>query len=181
MSIQEEKKELLCNLCSSFGYCLSYAKRKKLDEFFEKHRANQLRRLSPLSNREITQIVPLRTDSRIAYTNLGKKLQQAHELFHQEEFEQASYLYLDMLETRNDCDEIKIGLAGCFYFLEKYEAAALMAQKLSDQFPHEFSVRMMVTCESKLTEREVAFNPSATSLNNNSHSSTRRTSCCKQN
>ena len=61
----------------------------------------------------------------------GKKLQQAHDLFHQQEFEQASYVYQDILETRNDCDEVRIGLAAAFYFLGKYINLKLLKNKFT--------------------------------------------------
>ena len=69
-----------------------------------------------ITERDISQWVPIRTTIKDANTNFGKKLQQAHELFHQDEFEQASYMYQDMLETRNDCDEVIVGLAAAFFF-----------------------------------------------------------------
>jgi hypothetical protein len=43
----------------------------------------------------------VRTDIKEATTKFGKKLKQAHDLFHQYEFEQASYMYLDINFPKN--------------------------------------------------------------------------------
>jgi thioredoxin-like negative regulator of GroEL len=106
-----------------------------------------------LTDREIAQWVPLRTTIKDANTKFGKKLQLAHELFHQDEFEQANYMYQDMLETRIDCDEIVIGLSASFYFLKKYEEASSTILKLrnsNNQYPNRFSIQ----CENKLNEEK---------------------------
>ena len=46
---------------------------------------------TPITEREISNIVNVRTDIKEATTKFGKKLQQAHDLFHQDDFEQAKH------------------------------------------------------------------------------------------
>lgn len=132
MSKQISEDPFLCPECSKFGYCIRRAQ-NNISERIEKHFGEQ----------EVRNKVPIKSVSRDAFGKFGKKLQQAHDLFHQGEFEHASYLYLDMLESRNDCDEVKIGLAACLFFLEKYEEAFGISNKLSgvmyDTFKNSFT------------------------------------------
>ena len=127
----------LCEQCKPFGYCRLAIKKLKVEE-------------ESLSDSKIENWVPIRTSIKDHSTHFGKKLQQAHDLFHQQEFEQASYLYLDMLNSRNDCDEIKIGLSASMYFLEKYEDAANVAIKLDYFYRSNFLSMFITTCENKL-------------------------------
>ena len=135
MSTRLNEHPFLCNRCQPYGYCLA-----AVENFKEN---------SPLSDRQIAQWVPIRTTVKDATTKFGKKLQHAHDLFHQDEFEQASYMYQDMLETRNDCNEVKIGLAVCFYFLKRYEDAAGVAMKVNLFFNNDFLNKFINQCELK--------------------------------
>lgn len=135
MSTKLNEDPFLCNRCQPYGYCLAAVENYKENE--------------PLSERQISQWVPIRTTIKDASTKFGKKLQQAHELFHQDEFEQASYMYRDMHETRNDCDEVKIGLAASFYFLKRYEEAAGYALKLNNFFNVDFTDKFINLCDLK--------------------------------
>jgi len=153
MNKEKELDPFLCERCQPFGYCLESAGKKKnsfsIDEIQKQIKLEN----TGLTDREIAQWVPLRTTIKDANTKFGKKLQQAHELFHQDEFEQANYMYQDMLETRNDCDEIVIGLSASFYFLKKYEEASSAILKLSNsnnQYPNRFSIQ----CENKINEEK---------------------------
>jgi thioredoxin-like negative regulator of GroEL len=107
-----------------------------------------------LTDREIAQWVPLRTMIKDANTKFGKKLQQAHELFHQDEFEQSNYMYQDMMETRIDCDEVFIGLSASFYFLKKYEEASASILKISNSLNRYYPNRLSIQCEKKLNEEK---------------------------
>ena len=80
----------------------------------------------------------------------GKKLQQAHDLFHQEEYEQASYLYQDVLQTRNDCNEALVGLCTTYYFLGKYEEAVSAAINLPNWKYADFINKFSKKCEFKI-------------------------------
>ena len=148
MSTKLNEDPYLCNRCEPYGYCLAAVEDYKENE--------------PLSERQISQWVPIRTTIKDASTKFGKKLQQAHELFHQDEFEQASYIYQDMHETRNDCDELKIGLAASFYFLKRYEDAASFALKINLFFNTDFINKFINQCELKSKEEAIEKNKNGT-------------------
>jgi len=160
MRKQKEVDPFLCERCQPFGYCLESASRKNnhlfsLDEIQKQIELEN----TELTDREIAQWVPLRTTVKDAKTKFGKKLQQAHELFHQDEFEQANYMYQDMLETRNDCDELVIGLSASFYFLKKYEEASSAIFKLRNSVNLHYPNRFSTQCEKKLsTEKKEMIN-----------------------
>jgi hypothetical protein len=154
MNKQKEIDPFLCARCQPFGYCLESTGRKNnhlsIDEIQKQIKLEN----TGLTDREIAQWVPLRTTIKDANTTFGKKLQQAHELFHQDEFEQASYMYQDMLETRNDCDELVIGLSASFYFLKKYEEASSAIFKLRNSVNLHYPNRFSIQCEKKLNEEK---------------------------
>ena len=150
---KQEEDPFLCNECQVLGYCKAARERSRLEELRQGLLLNKMKKNIPLSEREISHWVPLRTTIKDANTRFGKKLQQAHELFHQDEFEQASYLYLDMLETRNDCEEIKIGLSASLFFLGQFEAAANAALKINAIFKRDWPTRFVHLCEIKLFEQ----------------------------
>jgi hypothetical protein len=147
MNKQQETDQFFCARCQPFCYCLESASRKNnhlsIDEIQKQIKLEN----TGLTDREIAQWVPLRTTIKDANTTFGKKLQQAHELFHQDEFEQANYMYQDMLETRNDCDEVIIGLSASFYFLKKYEEASSTILKLSISHKLNYPNRFSIQCE----------------------------------
>jgi len=154
MNTEKEVDPFLCERCQPFGYCLESAGRKNnslsIDEIQKQIKLEN----TGLTDREIAQWVPLRTMIKDANTTFGKKLQQAHELFHQDEFEQASYMYQDMLETRNDCDEVVIGLSASFYFLKKYDEASSTIFKLNISHKLHYPNRFSIQCEKKLIEEK---------------------------
>jgi hypothetical protein len=144
----------LCERCQPFGYCLESAGRKKKSLSIDEIQKQIKLENTGLTDREIAQWVPLRTTIKDANTKFGKKLQLAHELFHQDEFEQANYMYQDMLETRIDCDEIVIGLSASFYFLKKYEEASSTILKLSSLSNQHYPNRFSIQCEIKLKKEK---------------------------
>jgi len=155
MNKQKEVDPFLCERCQPFGYCLESAGRKRNYRLSEDEIQNQIKlENTGLTDREIAQWVPLRTTIKDANTKFGKKLQQAHDLFHQDEFEQANYMYQDMLETRNDCDEIVIGLSASFYFLKKYEEASSAILKLRNSVNLNYPNRFSMQCEKKLNNEK---------------------------
>jgi hypothetical protein len=155
MNKEKEADPFLCERCQPFGYCLESAGRKKNHRLSEDEIQNQIKlENTGLTDREIAQWVPLRTTIKDANTTFGKKLKQAHELFHQDEFEQASYMYQDILETRNDCDEVVIGLSASFYFLNKYEEASSTILKLNISHKLHYPNRFSIQCENKLNEEK---------------------------
>ena len=100
----------------------------------------------PLTEGELSRWVPVRATVKDATTGFGRRLQQAHDLFHQEEYEQAGYLYLDMLAGRADCDEVRVGLAASFFFLGRYEEAVVIASVLSNSLHKEYPIRFESLC-----------------------------------
>jgi hypothetical protein len=154
MKKEKEVDPLLCERCQPFGYCLeSTGREKNYNSIAEIQKEKKLDNTG-LTDREIAQWVPLRTTIKDANTKFGKKLQQAHELFHQDEFEQANYMYQDMMETRNDCDELIIGLSASFYFLKKYEEASSTILKLGTSHKLHYPNRFSIQCENKLNEEK---------------------------
>jgi hypothetical protein len=156
---KQEEDPFLCNECQVLGYCKAARERSRLEQLRQRLSLNKMKKNIPLTKREISHWVPLRTTIKDANTRFGKKLQQAHELFHQDEFEQASYLYLDMLQSRNDCEEIKIGLAASLFFLGQFEAAANAALNINALFKRDWPMRFVHLCEIKLFEQIAKSNP----------------------
>ena len=113
----------LCDECREYGCCIKIG--GKL----------------PSSDADIKNWINIQTEIIGASPKFSKKLQQAHDLFHQDEYEQASYLYLDILQTRNECTEAWAGLSAAYYFLGKYEDAISSANHLQMGFARWFSKR----------------------------------------
>ena len=78
---------------------------------------------------------------------MGKKLQQAHDLFHQDEFEQASYIYQDIIETRADITEAWRGICASFYLLGKFEEAGAVCVNPKTNLDSTFVDRFLKACE----------------------------------
>jgi len=155
MSNKINKKIPLCDKCKQYGYCLSeYENRVTVIENNKSASRITFRKKRQLTEKEFSERVPLRTTFRDRSTKFGTKLQQAHDLFHQDEFEQASYMYRDMLETRNDCDEILIGLAASLYFMKQYEEAASIGIKMSNSIINDFTNSFIRLCELKIKENK---------------------------
>jgi hypothetical protein len=178
MQQKQEEDPFLCDKCQSLGYCREARNRKITEELRHRLSLSKIKKQIPLTEREIAHWVPLRTGIKDASTIFGKKLQQAHELFHQDEFEQASYLYLDMLETRNECEEAKIGLAASLFFLHQYEASASAALKINSIYKYDWPMRFAHLCEIKLYEQLLDLdNSTALDEENKSSHSTNITFC----
>jgi hypothetical protein len=133
---------MLCERCQLLGYCIADSIITLSEE-----------KLMPITDAEIRNFVNVRVEKKEATTMLGKKIQQAHDLFHQDEYEQASFLYLDILQTRNDINEAWAGLAACNYFLAKYDEAVIAFANLyifsSEDFIKKFTLKFeQKSCES---------------------------------
>jgi tetratricopeptide (TPR) repeat protein len=123
----------LCDDCQPLGYCI-----KNREAAIESLLPKYYKVLSDpnpdydyMKDADIVNLVPVKAMVKDYYTPSGKKLQQAHDLFHQNEYEQASYLYRDLLTQRADYDEAAIGLAACYYFMKQYEEAAAIVTGFS--------------------------------------------------
>jgi hypothetical protein len=148
MSYSFKDDPFVCPECRKAGYCIERAK-SKTQLYVE---------ISELEDTDIVKYVPVKTTIKEASTKFGKKLQQAHDLFHQDEYEQASYLYADMIASRNDCNEVIIGLAASFFFLKKYDDAASVILKLGYWYGDGFQDKFIRLCELKtISEKEEIF------------------------
>ena len=155
----DSEDPFLCSNCQKHGYCIAkFYKHPATNELVpipsteSNIRGIKLDDQSPISEREISNIVNVRTDIKEASTQFGKKLQQAHDLFHQDEFEQASYMYLDIIETRTDVTEAWRGICASFYFLAKYDEAVAACLNANTHLEISFVSRFVKGCEGKLGE-----------------------------
>jgi hypothetical protein len=145
MSYSFKDDPFVCPECRKAGYCIERAK-SKTQLYVE---------IPELEDTDIVKYVPIKTTIKEASTKFGKKLQQAHDLFHQDEYEHSSYMYADMLASRNDCNEVIIGLAASLYFLNKIDEAASIVLKLDYWYEKGFRDKFISLCESKIiSEKE---------------------------
>ena len=160
-----EDAAFLCSNCKTLGFCRRRAQDLRHDYRRSNPQAAPLPPIAPslgfkgsvaFSEREIKFWVPLKTQQAPAIG--GKMLQKAHDLFHEEEYEQASYVYRDLLQTRNDYQEALLGLAASLYFLGKYEEATVMAMRLSAQEQTGAAERFLKSCE-KAVQQQVERRP----------------------
>ena len=145
----------LCSDCQQLGYCRKYGKNSSNYSTTQSLRAYSNKPPS-FSEREISNWVPIRAAS--IYTGIAfrKRLQAAHDLFHEDEFEQASYMYQDMLASRKDCDELIIGLAASLFFLGKYEEAAGVIARLHGLLHSNISDKFSELCAIKIANERLA-------------------------
>jgi len=155
----DSEDPFLCSQCQKHGYCIA--------KFYKHPATNELIPIpniesnilsikiddqTPITEREISNIVNVRTDIKEATTRFGKKLQHAHDLFHQDEYEQASYVYLDIIETRTDITEAWRGVCASFYFLGKYDEAVSTSLNPNARLESSFLNRFVKGCEGKMGE-----------------------------
>lgn len=162
----EDEDPFLCPKCQKHGYCI--------EKFYKNSVTNELIPIrdqspsmsiasidytnKPITKNDISNIVNIRTEIKEASTRFGKKLQNAHDLFHQDEFEQASYLYQDIIETRSDITEAWRGIVACFYFLGKFDEAASIAMNPKLGFDTLFINRFVKACEQNANSENDSIN-----------------------
>jgi len=153
----------LCDDCQQLGYC-----RKTREASVEDLLAKYYQYLSVpnkeyhfMKDADIINLVPVKTTVKDYYSTAGRKLQQAHDLFHQDEFEQASYLYRDLLMQRVDYNEAGLGLSVCYYFMKQYDEAASIATSISRFSYNDHLSSFLDACER--AAREVEKNKTSTS------------------
>ncbi|MBU3714116.1 MAG: hypothetical protein FGM46_04130 [Ferruginibacter sp.] len=146
-----EEDPFLCEDCRKVGYCLVKANQRLVESISSRYMLNN----NPATDKEISNWVPLRPEYK---TDAGfyKKLQKAHELFHQDEFEQASYMYRDMLTSRNDSYEVHLGLAASLYFMQNYHEAADIAIKITSAYSNDKVTRFILQCIEKIKSVKTA-------------------------
>jgi hypothetical protein len=168
----ESDDPFLCSECQQHGYCTA--------KFYRHPATNELIPIpnkesnelgikiddqTPITEREISNLVNVRTNIKEATTKYGKKLQQAHDLFHQDEFEQASYMYLDIIETRTDITEAWRGICASFYFLGKYEEAVAACLNPNTHLESTFVNRFVKGCEGKFKSSNYSNNEQMNNFN----------------
>jgi len=152
----------LCAKCRPYGRCINSSSQSKGTEarvYPNPVLENIKKDNSPVTERQISNWVNVRTGFKEATSVLGKKLQQAHDLFHQNEYEQASYLYLAIFQTRNDCEEAWKGICASNYFLGRYEEAVCVSSYFPRSQIDNFVDRFDRLCELKVKERNAVFPP----------------------
>jgi hypothetical protein len=157
IELSDSEDPFLCSECQKHGYCTAkFYKHPATNELVpipneSNKRGLKLDDQTPITEREISNIVNVRTDIKEGTTKFGKKLQQAHDLFHQDEFEQASYMYLDIIETRTDITEAWRGICASFYFLGKYDEAVAACLNSNTLLNSSFENRFVKGCVSKIS------------------------------
>lgn len=126
----------LCSDCRNLGYC-----KKRIE-------SNSSKVEFLVTDNEISHWVPVNARKLNGSNHFYTNLQKAHDLFHQGEFETASYLYRGLLSTRSECSEVYIGLAASLYFLFQFEEAAAIADKLTLS-TYDFAYKFATTCEKR--------------------------------
>lgn len=92
-----------------------------IEDVFKNHK-------EPFEVKRLKHLVPFKAYHR---TSPSPQLQKAHDLFHQDQFEEAIVLYRELLITRNDLEEAKAGLAISYFITENYELAEATAATLN--------------------------------------------------
>ena len=131
------------------GKVFYYIPTKKLKEYLNESEFVKLTNHNVVSDSKICNWVPLRYMAQDSNTPNGIKLSQAHELFHQDEYEKALNIYLELLETRNDFQEAWVGSAVSNYMLANYEEALIAIQKLHEWRYRDFINVFTKQCEIK--------------------------------
>lgn len=93
-----------------------------LEDVFENHK-------EPFEIKRLKHMIPYK-----AFQSMfpNPSLQKAHDLFHQDQYEEAIDLYNELITTRNDLHEAKAGIAISYFILGNYEKAEGMAAQLPE-------------------------------------------------
>lgn len=84
----------------------------------------------PFDLNKLKRYVPIRIEYYSMSSSSDKALQEAHDLFHQDEIENARYLYKEFVQSRNDSQEGWLGLTICNFILGDYENAYITSSNL---------------------------------------------------
>lgn len=85
---------------------------------------------NPLDFNQLKRHVPIKIEYHSFSSLSDKKIQKAHDFFHQDEFEKSRALYKDFLQSRNDSQEAWLGLTICNFILGDYEKAYISSSNL---------------------------------------------------
>ena len=78
----------------------------------------------------LKRFVPIRMDYYSLTSDTSEILQEAHDLFHQDEYEKAKLIYKELLNSRNEIQEAWVGLSICNFILGDYENAYIASSNL---------------------------------------------------
>ena len=161
-------KKDLCSDCKKLGYCRLYGSPNTATKTTIK-KPNEVPPIivqtkpkpfvyweTIITENHIANWVPIRARVTGKLSSSGKKIQQAHELFHQHEFEHASYIYRDLLEGRNDYHDAWLGLAVSFFFMQQYEEATVAMQHLDGTIYDDNVNSFLTLCSKKAEELALA-------------------------
>ena len=123
---------------------------KRLLNFVNTKNLKETKKTDLLTESQICNWVPLRFLTQDSKTPGGIRLNQAHELFHQDNYEDALSLYKEILETRNDFYEAWIGLAASHYMLGNYDEALTVSYDLQKYWFQSFICNFSKQCELKI-------------------------------
>jgi hypothetical protein len=84
----------------------------------------------PFDLNKLKRYVPMRIEYYSMSSSSDKALQEAHDLFHQDEIEKARNLYKEFVQSRNDSQEAWLGLTICNFILGDYENAYITSSNL---------------------------------------------------
>jgi len=150
----------LCSDCQQLGYCRKYGKGNKylsnIGISKPQSTYEAFSRPPSLTEVMVSNWVPIQASAEYAGSPFRKHVQEAHDLFHEDEFEQASYMYQDMLASRKDCDELIIGLAASLFFLGKYEEAVGVIARLHGLLHSNISDKFSELCAIKIANERLA-------------------------
>jgi tetratricopeptide (TPR) repeat protein len=122
---------------------------KKLLNYLNDKNLKEPKKIVHLTDFQICNWVPLRYIAQDSTTQGGIRLNQAHELFHQDNYEAALNLYKEILETRDDFHEAWIGLAASHYMLGNYDEALTASYNLQKNWAPPFITNFSKQCELK--------------------------------
>jgi tetratricopeptide (TPR) repeat protein len=122
---------------------------KKLKDYVNDKNLIEPNKIVHLTDLQICNWVPLRYIAQDSTTQGGIRLNQAHELFHQDNYEAALNLYKEILETRDDFHEAWIGLAASHYMLGNYDEALTASYNLQKNWAPPFITNFSKQCELK--------------------------------
>gem|GEM_PF-2315037 len=153
--LRNQDDPFLCNECRALGYCkqqgrISESEKVDLMDFISKQ-IGDFDNVSTetdqkiATDKEIRSWVPVIAYNKNGSIQIVKRIRSAHDLFHQGEYEKAKDLYQEMLESRANEVEILVGLAASLYFLNKFEEAMAIAERITGYF-NEFTQYFIASC-----------------------------------
>jgi hypothetical protein len=87
-------------------------------------------KINQIDINRLKRFVPIRMDYYSLTSDNSEVLQEAHDLFHQDEYEKAKLIYKDLLNSRNEIQEAWVGLTICNFIIGDYENAYIASSNL---------------------------------------------------